>query len=66
MRQKSGSNHEWIISQCSGVSVHRRQSQIATVRAMIITTDSLLPRPKLDCDGGYDMAVKGPSVVVRP
>jgi hypothetical protein len=32
---------------------------------MIITADSLLPRPKLDCDEGYDMAVKGPSVVVK-
>ena len=31
---------------------------------MIITADSLLPRPKLDCDGGYDVGVKGPSVVV--
>jgi hypothetical protein len=25
--------------------------------------DSLLPRPKLDCDGGYDAAIKGASVV---
>ena len=31
---------------------------------MIITVDSLLSRPKLDCDEGYDVAVKGPSVVV--
>ena len=35
------------------------------VRAMIITADSFLLRPKLDRDGGYDMAVKGPSEVVR-
>jgi hypothetical protein len=31
---------------------------------MIITADSLLPRLKLDYDEGYDVAVKGPSVVV--
>jgi hypothetical protein len=31
---------------------------------MIITADSLLLMPKLDCDEGYDMVVKGPSVVV--
>jgi hypothetical protein len=30
---------------------------------MTITVDSLLPRPKLDCDVGYDVAVKGASVV---
>ena len=29
-----------------------------------ITTDSLLPRLKLDCDVGYDADVKGASVVV--
>jgi len=32
---------------------------------MTITADSLLLRPKLDCDGGYDVAMKGPSVVVE-
>ena len=32
---------------------------------MSITADSLLPRPKLDCDVGYDAAVKGTSVVVK-
>ena len=31
---------------------------------MSITTDSLLPRPKLDYDVGYDATVKGASVVV--
>ena len=31
---------------------------------MIITVDSLLLRAKLDCDGSYDVAVKGLSVVV--
>ena len=36
-----------------------------TVKAMTITADSLLPRPKLDCDRGYDVAMKGPSVVVE-
>jgi hypothetical protein len=36
-----------------------------TVKAMTITVDSLLPRPKLDCDVGYDAAVKGMSVVVN-
>jgi hypothetical protein len=35
-----------------------------TVKAMTITADSLLSRPKLDCDVGYDVAVKGLSVVV--
>jgi hypothetical protein len=35
-----------------------------TVRAMTITVDSLLPRTKLDCDVGYDAAMKGASVVV--
>jgi hypothetical protein len=38
---------------------------MATVKAMTITVDSLLPRPKLDCDVGYDAAVKGASVVVH-
>ena len=37
---------------------------MSTVKAITITDDSLLPRPKLDCDGGYDVAMKGPSVVV--
>ena len=32
--------------------------------AMSITAHSLLARPKLDCDVGYDAAVKGASVVV--
>jgi hypothetical protein len=32
--------------------------------AMSITADSLLPRPKLDCDVGYNMATKGASIVV--
>jgi hypothetical protein len=36
-----------------------------TVKAMTITIDNLLPRPKLDCDVGYDAAVKGASVVVQ-
>jgi len=30
-----------------------------------IIAESLLPRPKLDCDGGYDVAMKGASVVVH-
>jgi hypothetical protein len=34
------------------------------VKSMIITADNLLPRPKLDWDDGYNVAVKGPSVVV--
>ena len=45
-------------------SVHPSQSQILTVMAMSITADSLLPRPKLDCDVGYDAVVKGASVAV--
>ena len=47
-----------------GVSVHRSRSQMPTVKAMTIIVDSLLPRPKLDYDVGYDVAVKGVSVVV--
>jgi hypothetical protein len=46
------------------VSVHHSRSQMSMVNVMTITIDSLLPRPKLDCDSGYDVAVKGPSVVV--
>ena len=38
---------------------------MSTVKAMTITVDSLLPRPKLDCDVGYGTAVKGASVVVN-
>jgi hypothetical protein len=34
---------------------------MAKVKAMTTIVDSLLPRPKLDCDVGYDMAVKGAS-----
>jgi hypothetical protein len=34
------------------------------VRAMTFTADSLLSRAKLDCDGGYDVVVKGLNVVV--
>ena len=34
------------------------------VMAMTITVNSLLLRLKLDCDGGYDVAMKGLSVVV--
>ena len=37
---------------------------MATVKAMTITVDSLLPRLKLDCNVGYNTAVKGASVVV--
>jgi hypothetical protein len=37
---------------------------MVTVKAMTITVSSLLSRPKLDCDVGYDVAVKGASVVV--
>jgi hypothetical protein len=32
---------------------------------MSITAHSLLSRPKMDCDVGYDTTVKGASVVVR-
>jgi len=39
-------------------------SQIPTVMAMTITADSLLSMPKCGYDGGYDVFVKGPSVVV--
>ena len=38
---------------------------MATVMAMTITVDSLLPRPKLDYDVGNDTDVKGASVVVH-
>jgi hypothetical protein len=46
------------------VSVHRSRSQMPIVKAMTITVDNLLPRPKLDCDVDYDAAMKGASVVV--
>ena len=49
------------IQRCSG---HPSWSQIPTVMATTITADNLLPRPKLDCDVGYDAAMKGASVVV--
>jgi hypothetical protein len=35
-----------------------------TLKAMTITIDSLPPRPKCGYDGGYNMAVKGLSIVV--
>jgi hypothetical protein len=35
-----------------------------TMEAMTMTVDSLLPRLKLDCDGSYDVVVKGLNVVV--
>jgi hypothetical protein len=44
--------------------VHRSQSQMAMVKAMMFTVDILLSRPKLDYDVGYDAAMKGASVVV--
>jgi hypothetical protein len=50
-----------LIRRCS---VHISRSQIPMVMAMSITADSLLPRPKLDCNVGYNAAVKGVSVVV--
>ena len=46
-------------------SIHHSWSQMPTVMAMTISVDSLLPRPKLDCDGGYNVAMKGLSVVVH-
>ena len=36
-----------------------------TMKAVTITVDSLLPRPKLDYNVDYDAAVKGASVVVK-
>ena len=47
-----------------GDSVYHSRSQMPTVKVVTITVDSLLPRLKLDCDVGYDMTVKGASVVV--
>jgi hypothetical protein len=44
--------------------VHRSQTQMAMVKAMMFTVDISLPRLKLDCDVGYDAATKGASVVV--
>jgi len=49
------------IWQCS---LHHSWSEMAMMMAMTITVDSLLPRPKLDYDVGYDAAMKGASVVV--
>ena len=46
-------------------SEHPSRSQIATAMAMTITAHSLLLRLKSDCDRGYDVAVKGASVVVN-
>ena len=60
VRTLSQTDHK-PIQRCS---VHRSQSQMPTVRAMTITVDSLLPRPKLDCDMGYDVAMKSASAVV--
>ena len=45
-------------------SVHPSRSPIPMVMAMSITADSLLPRPKFDCDVSYDAVVKGACVVV--
>jgi hypothetical protein len=45
-------------------SIHHSRSQILTVMAMTITANRLLPRLKCGCNGGYDRAVKGPSVIV--
>ena len=70
--------HRRVMLQCDGskdlimtddkpiqrCSLHHSRSQMTMVMAMTITVDNLLPRPKLDCNGGYDTAVKGPSVVV--
>ena len=47
-----------------GVSVHRSRSQMPMVKAMTIIVDSLLSWLKLDCDVGYNVAIKGASVVV--
>ena len=38
---------------------------MATVKAMTITVNSSVPRLKLDCDVGYDVAAKGASVAVK-
>ena len=46
-------------------SVHPNRSQMPTAMAMTITADNLPSRLKLDCNGGYDVAVKGLSVVVK-
>ena len=48
-----------------GDSVYHSRSQMPTVKVVTITVDSLLPRLKLDCDVGYDAAVKDVSVVVK-
>jgi len=45
-------------------SVHPNRSQMPTAMAMTITADSLLLSLKLYYDGGYDVVVKGLSVVV--
>ena len=46
-------------------SEHPSRSQIAMAMAMTITADKLPSRPKLDYNGGYDVAVKGLSVLVH-
>ena len=47
------------------VSLHHCWSQMSMVKAMTITVDNLRSRPKLDYDVGYDVAMKGASVVVH-
>ena len=46
-------------------SEHPSRSQIAMAMAMTITADSLLWMPKLDYNRGYNVIVKGMSVVVN-
>ena len=58
--------HRRIVLQCDGSKDFIMDgSQIPTVMAMTITADSLLSMPKCGYDGGYDVFVKGPSVVVK-
>jgi hypothetical protein len=53
-----------IVIDASGRGLHPSWSKITMEVAITITADILLPRPKSDCDRGYDVAVKGASVVV--
>ena len=45
-------------------SVHPNRSQMPTAMAMTITADSLLREAKIRLRWGYDVAVKGLSIVV--
>jgi hypothetical protein len=52
------------LSQMDHKPIQRCECTPQMVMTTTITADSLLSRPKLDYDGGYDVVVKGVSVEV--